>query len=162
MRLNAGLIIVLLATLLLTSSFQKRVKYDFAFIIGNCYKSDTLVIRINGIEIIDSLIAKTDSTGYANISVLQSNEGLFVFWKAIEDFPLSGYRKKLERIDFKRELEFELLINGKKTSSKVDIRNGTILIADKCSIKIDNGDVSQRLTIRQYKVRQYKKEIKPN
>jgi hypothetical protein len=161
MRINGRLIILLLTTLLLTSGFQKKVKYDFAFLIGNCYKSDTLRIRINGIQVIDSLIAKTDSTGYANISVLQSNEGLFVFWRA-EEFPFGGKRKKLERIEFKKEIEFELLINGIKTSSKIDIRNGIILIADRCSIRIENEKVSQRLTIRQFKTRQFKRKIKPS
>lgn len=151
MKPNGVILLILATTFLLTSGFSKKFKYDFALIIGNCYESDTLQIKINGKEIIDSLIATTDSSGYANISVIHSNDGLFVFWK--------GDRKRLERLELKKEIEFEISVNGAETTNKIDLRKGKILIADYCPVQIVDRHIAQKLTFRQPKISNIKKEL---
>ncbi len=152
MKLSGALLLILTTTLLLTTGFQKKFRYDFALMIGNCYESDTLQIKINGKEVIDSLIAKTDSTGYANISIIHSNEGLFVFWK--------NNKRKLGRFELKKEIEFEISVNGVNTINRIDLRKGKILIADHCPVQIIDRHITKKLTFRQQRIREFKKELK--
>jgi hypothetical protein len=145
MNYRLRIIIVLSLISILTLGFQKKYKYDFTLMLASCFDSDTVDIKINGQDIINNAVATSDfSTGLTKVFLYQAEEGLFTFWE-------TNNKKKFNRLDFKREITIDILVNGVKTTKTIDLKKGKIIMVDKCFVKADNGQTSKQLTFRQFK-----------
>jgi len=130
---------------MLTLGFQKKYKYDFTVMIASCFDSDTLDIKINGQEIIDNAVVTSDfSTGLTKVFLYQAEDGLFVFRE-------NNNKKKLNRIDSKRDISIDIIINGTQTTKTVNLKKGKIVFVDNCSVKGDNEQITEQVTFRQFK-----------
>ncbi len=142
---KVGLVIVLSLLSTLTFGFQKKYKYDFVLIIGSCFQSDTLTIQISGQQLVDNVIVESDPvTGVARLSIFQDKDRLWV---------LMGEKDKikLDRLELKKEIPITIFVNGTKTTLTINLKKGKIVLVDNCSVKLDNGQISKRLTFRQHK-----------
>jgi len=131
---------------MLTLGFQtKKYKYDFTVMIASCFESDSLDIKVNGQDIISDVIATSDfSTGATKVFLYQAEDGLFVFWE-------NNSKKRLNRLEFKRNITIAIFINGTKTTKTIDLKKGKIILVDNCSVKAENGQTSKQVTFGQFK-----------
>ncbi len=130
---------------MVTLGFQKKYKYDFTIMIASCFDSDTVDIKINGQEIINNAVVTSDfSTGLTRLFLYQNEDGLFAFWE-------NNNKKRLNRINSKREISFDIFINGTRTTKTINLKKGKIVFVDNCSIKDDNGQFTEHVTFRQFK-----------
>lgn len=130
---------------MLELGFKKKYKYDYTVMIASCFDSDTLDIKINGQEIIDNAVVTSDfSTGLTKVFLYQAEDGLFVFRE-------NNNKKRLNRIDSKRDISIDIIINGTQTTKTINLKKGIIVFVDNCSVKGDNGQISKQVTFRQFK-----------
>ena len=139
------LVLLLSLISLLTLGFQTRnYEYDFTVMIASCFESDSLDIKINGQEIISNVLATSDfSTGVTGVFLYQAEDGLFVFWEHKNE-------KRLNRLEFKRNITIDIFINGTKTTKTIDLTKGKIIMVDNCFVQGDNGQTSKQVTFRQF------------
>ena len=145
MNCRVGLITVLSLVSILTLGFQKKYRYDFTIMVASCFDSDTVDLKINGQNIIDNAVATSDfSTGLTKVFLYQGEDGLFTIWE-------TNNKNRLSRLDIKRNITVDIVINGVQTTKLIDLKKGKIIMVDNCFVKGDNGQTSKQVTFRQFK-----------
>jgi len=140
---------VIIIGLILLSTFlnagEEKSKHHFSVVVASCFHSDTVGLNINGNVVIDNEIASSDfSTGVTNIAVYQTDGGLFTF---------SGNDdgKRLNPVEFKRNITVEILVNGIRTIRTIDLKKGKIIFVDNCSFEEAKGQTSKRVMFKQFR-----------
>jgi hypothetical protein len=122
----------------------KLKKYDFSLTIGSCFESDTLDVRINGLEVVSNAIVQSDfSSGITQLSIYQDDKGLWILHKNEET--------KLDKIAPIRTLSLDIKINGMLTSKSIDLSKGWNLKLENCYVTSKTGQIVRTIIVSQYK-----------
>jgi hypothetical protein len=114
-------IFVLVQALFLHQS--KHDNSEFIITLGSCFNLDSVNVKLQGIQVAYKRI-KSGAIGKANLSFIQGNKHLSVFY--------NGQEKKLKKIGTKPSLKMEFDVGGQQYTCKFDLKNGKYFLVDYC------------------------------
>jgi hypothetical protein len=137
---------IIIFTFCAATSFSQARKPEFEFSIrfASCFKNDIVGLRINEVQIFDTLQITTFDKiiDITEIVVYQNDKGLW--------FINGKQKQQLDKILIRDTLFCGINLNGNLQDFKLALKKGKIIFFDNCYVKANNT-TQKKLTIHQFK-----------